>query len=250
VQLATLTRPDGSTSAAVLRDGGWSLLPCSDVGVLLSSGDWEQRAIEAPTEPAGAEWAPGTLVPNPSKILCCGLNYENHILEMGRDLPTAPTLFAKFADTLCGPTDDIVWYEPDEPVDWEAELAVVVGREIFRVTSSEAAAAIAGYTVANDVSLRGRQNRTTQWLQGKAADRTTPLGPVLVTGDEVDPARGLAIDCHVNGETVQSSTTSELVFDAAYLVWYVAQFTTLRPGDLILTGTPGGVGAGRTPQRF
>lgn len=188
------------------------------------------------------------VLPAPTKVICCGLNYADHISETGRELPTHPTLFAKYADTLIGPKDDIVLPEGLQ-VDWEAELAVVVGAEVRRAGREEAARAIAGYTVANDISVRDWQYRTLQWFQGKAWDHTTPVGPV-VGPDEVDPVAGLDISCRINGETVQQANTSTLVFDAAELIAYISTFTVLRPGDLVLTGTPGGVGVARDPQRF
>ncbi|MGZ4531940.1 MAG: fumarylacetoacetate hydrolase family protein [Mycobacteriaceae bacterium] len=192
---------------------------------------------------------PDGKLPSPSKVICCGLNYADHITETGRELPAYPTLFAKYADTLIGPDDDIVLPHGLQ-VDWEAELAVVVGAEIRKVEPKEAAEAIAGYTVANDISVRDWQYRTVQWFQGKAWDGSTPVGPVMVTPDEVDPEAGLDISCRVNGEVVQQANTRTLVFSAAELLAYISTFTVLRPGDLVLTGTPGGVGVARHPQRF
>ncbi|MEU6192199.1 fumarylacetoacetate hydrolase family protein [Streptomyces sp. NPDC047061] len=194
------------------------------------------------------EYAP--LVPHPSKILCVGLNYKDHIAEMGRETPEYPTLFGKFADTLLGAEDDLVLPAESGAVDWEAELAVVVGRTVRHASTAEAVAAIAGFTVANDVSARDWQRRTGQWLQGKAFEATTPLGPVLVTGEEVDAAADLEISCMVDGVVKQRSRTSQLLFGPADIVAYVSRFTTLRPGDVLLTGTPGGVGAGREPAEF
>jgi len=189
------------------------------------------------------------LRPTATKVVCCGHNYADHIAEMGRPRPAFPTLFAKFADTLTGPGDDIV-LPADAQADWEAELAVVIGATVRAVDRAGAAAAIAGYTVANDISLRDRQNRTPQWLQGKAWDRSTPIGDHYVPAEEIDPAAGLRVTCRVNGVERQRGDTADLVFDAPALVAYVAEFTTLRPGDLILTGTPGGVGHARTPAVY
>lgn len=255
MRLATVTDTAGTTTAAVLVDGGWHALPFSDLNVALRDPGFAAAAATATGEARAGGAAlsgatPTLLLPSPGKIICAGLNYANHILEMGRELPAYPTLFAKFADTLTGPVDDIVVLEDGAQVDWEAELAVVIGSEISRGTVEQAAAAIAGYTVANDVSVRDWQNRTVEFLQGKAFDRTTPVGPVLVTPDEIDPKAGLHIGCSVNGEVMQSGNTATLVFDSVALVAYISRFTTLRPGDIILTGTPGGVGAGRTPQVY
>lgn len=134
-------------------------------------------------------------------------------------------------------------------MDWEAELTVVVGTKLIQATEEEAARAIAGYTVANDISMRDWQRRTLQWFQGKAWDASTPVGPVVVTPDELDPEAGTGIRCLVNGEAVQDDNTSQLVFSPAGLLAYISEFTTLYPGDLVLTGTPGGVGMGMTPPR-
>ncbi|MFF0296123.1 fumarylacetoacetate hydrolase family protein [Kitasatospora sp. NPDC004614] len=243
MRLATVTRPGGGSSAAVLRGEVWHALPAPDLSAFLRTG-----ATPQPGEPIPGA-VPVLPLPTPGKVLCCGLNYAEHIREMGRELPSHPTLFAKFADTLAGPQDDLVLPRGLQ-LDWEAELAVVVGATLRRADRAAALAGIAGYTVANDVSVRDWQNRTAQWLQGKAWDGSCPVGPVVVTPDEVDPAAGLEVVCRVNGEQVQRDSTKTLVFDAADLLAYISTFTVLRPGDLVLTGTPGGVGAARDPQRF
>ena len=179
MRLATI-RHDGGTRAAIVEEGRTRLLPHTDVGTLLS--DIEGRPIGELSgtpgpSPQDAVYAP--LVPRPSKILCVGLNYKDHIAEMGRETPEYPTLFGKFADTLLGAEDDLVLPAESGAVDWEAELVVVVGRTVRHANAAEAAAAIAGYTVANDVSARDWQRRTGQWLQGKAFEATTPIGPRL-----------------------------------------------------------------------
>lgn len=188
-------------------------------------------------------------LPRPGKVICCGLNYADHIAETGRDLPTHPTLFAKYADTLIGPDEDIR-LPAGLQVDWEAELAVVVGREVRNASAHEAAQAIAGYTVANDISIRDWQRRTLQWFQGKAWDATTPVGPVVVPADELDPAAGVEVICRVNGVERQRGNTKTLVFDCPTLLAYISTFTVLRVGDLVLTGTPGGVGMGMDPRTY
>ncbi|MFD5599338.1 fumarylacetoacetate hydrolase family protein [Leucobacter sp. NPDC058333] len=259
MHLGTLNLGDGRTRAAARADDQWLLLDAADVGELVRQPGWRE-AVEtaladfsagAPVEASVAEADTVLLAPvlRPAKIVCCGLNYHDHILETGRDVPQYPTLFAKFADTLTEPDAEITIAGSDR-VDWEAELAVVIGAPVSRASAAEAADAILGYTVANDVSCRDWQSRTLQWFQGKAWDRTTPIGPVIVTADAISPRAGLAISADIDGEVVQSSNTRELVFDAADLVAYVSEFTELGPGDIILTGTPGGVGLGRTPQRW
>lgn len=231
------------TRAAVLDGGVWRALPAPDLSA------WLRGGRDGTPGQALADWEPVNPLPTPGKVICCGLNYAEHIAETGRDLPAHPTLFAKHADTLLGPDQEIVVPE-NAAVDWEAELAVVVGAPLRRAGQAEAAAAIAGYTVANDISIRDWQKRTLQWFQGKAWDATTPIGPIVVTPEEADPAAGLDISCRVNGEVVQHANTRTLVFDSPALLAYISTFTVLRPGDLVLTGTPGGIGAAMDPPRF
>ncbi|MGO4472970.1 fumarylacetoacetate hydrolase family protein [Arthrobacter sp. M-10] len=254
MKLATLRTTDGGTTAALATGGNSYIpLPANDVGALLAVPGWRAHVKAALVAASGtgvvsasaSELAP--LLPRAGKVICCGLNYSDHIQEMGRELPEYPTLFAKYADTLIGPADTI-HVHGSAKVDWEAELAVVVGSVLFRADEDQARAAIAGYTIANDVSMRDWQNRTLQWFQGKAFDGTTPVGPVMVTADEADG--DFEVRGYVNGELVQHGNTSTLVFGPAKLLSYISQFTILRPGDLVLTGTPGGVGMGMTPPRF
>ena len=251
MRLATVRHGDG-TRAAVADDSGWALLAEADAQELFSDPDWRERA-EAALRQEGrvdlAETAFANPVPRPAKIFCCGLNYRDHIVETGRAVPEFPTLFAKFADTLTGATDEIVVHDT-ERLDWEAELVVVVGSEVHRADRESARAAILGYTVANDVSMRDWQQRTLQWLQGKAFDGTTPIGPWVVTADDVEPRDGLRITCEVNDVLMQDADTAGMVFDAADLIAYVSQITTLRPGDLVLAGTPGGVALGMDEPRW
>lgn len=251
MRLATVHR-DGGTHAAVGDDSGWVLFDEADAQELIASAGWRDQADAALRHLARVDLEPEEFanpVPRPAKVFCCGLNYRDHIVETGRPVPEFPTLFAKFADTLTGPVDDIVVRDTDR-LDWEAELAVVVGAEVHRADRAQASAAILGYTVSNDISMRDWQQRTLQWLQGKAFDASTPVGPWIVTADEIDPRRGLRISCSVNDEEMQSGDTAELVFDAADLVAYVSQITVLRPGDIVLTGTPGGVALGMPDPRW
>jgi acylpyruvate hydrolase len=250
VRLATIRLGGGTTAA---RLAGEVLVPLAapDVGELLAGGDDAALAGQSgavPVPAAEASFAP--LVTRPSKVLCVGLNYRAHILEIGRELPRYPTLFAKFADSLLGAYDDLVLPANSDRPDWEVELGVIIGRPIYRATPGQAAAAIAGYTVTNDVTMRDWQRRTAQWLQGKAFERVTPAGPYLVTRDEVGEAPDLEIRCEVDGAVMQRSRTSDLLFSPAEIAAYASQVTTLRPGDLLLTGTPGGVGDARTPPRY
>lgn len=250
MKLATI-RVSGGTRA-VRIDGGQAVeLDYSDVGAVLDDSSWNSGAKETGKTYSvdGLNYA--TLIPSPSKIICVGLNYRNHILEMGRELPTYPTLFAKFTDSLIGANDDIALTKASEMMDWEAELGVVVGRTVRNCSEEEAVEAIAGFTVVNDVTARDWQNRTLQWLQGKTFEASTPVGPHLVTMDISKVTdEGLDLSCEVNGEIVQQTSTKDLVFNPVALVSYISQITTLRPGDLIATGTPGGVGHARKPPRY
>ncbi len=240
--------------AAVVVDGGYVPLQAQNLSEFLRDEQWRNLARQAVVSGSSNFIAANEAtilnpIPTPTKVICCGLNYSDHILEMGRELPEYPTLFAKFADTLTDPNAQI-FSENSESVDWEAELAVVVGSTLCQATEKDALEAIAGYTVANDISMRDWQRRTLQWFQGKAFDGTTPLGPYLVTPDELDPVAGVEVICRINGEEVQRGNTRTLVFAAASLLSYISSFTTLRAGDVVLTGTPGGVGMGMTPPRF
>ncbi|MFJ4199973.1 fumarylacetoacetate hydrolase family protein [Streptomyces sviceus] len=258
MRLSTVRLPapdsDGLITAAARHEADeLVLLPYPDVGALLSSGeDWQQRAAAADGERMpleGASLAP--VVPHPNKIVCLGLNYATHIKEMGRPTPTHPTLFAKYDGALVGAHDDIHMPPVSDDLDWEAELGVVIGRRARHVSRDEALSCVGGYTVVNDVTVRDWQHRTREFLSGKTFEATTPVGPSLVTADELPPgASGLTISCSVDGHTMQKSNTSDLLFDVATTIAYVSTIITLLPGDLIATGTPGGVGAGRDPKVF
>jgi acylpyruvate hydrolase len=261
VKLATI-RVSGTTravKAASTGEGGDVLidLGAADLGEFLQGPDWRQRAAAAAAGPGaitypvtGADFAP--LVPGPSKVICVGLNYRNHIQEMGGTLPEYPTLFAKFPDSLLGAHDDLVKPAETDKWDWEVELAIVIGKSARRVKGADAAAAIAGFTVLNDVSARDWQTRTSEYLQGKMWDRSTPVGPYLVTPDELPggTAPALRLQLIVDGETMQDDSTADLLFGPVALVEYISTIIRLNPGDIIATGTPGGVGAGRKPPRF
>jgi len=257
VKLATI-RVNGTTRAVKVQGDSLVDLGAADLGEFLGGPDWRERAEAASAaDPAavaypadGADFAP--LVPRPSKVVCVGLNYRNHIQEMGRELPEYPTLFAKFADTLLGAGDDLAKPPETDRWDWEAELAIVIGAPVRRAAGAAAEAAIAGFTVLNDVSARDWQFRTKEWLQGKIWDSSTPVGPYLVTPDElpggVRPALGITLT--VDGATMQDDTTADLLFDPVALVEYISTITRLNPGDIVATGTPGGVGNARKPPRF
>ena len=248
MRLATI-RTESGTSA--VRIEGVEAVECgaSDVGTLLASADWRARAgaADGPRHPlADLSYAP--VVPRPGKIICVGLNYRSHISEMGRELPKYPTLFAKYPEALIGAFDPLTLPAESDQVDWEVELAVVVGRRVRHANADAAVDAIAGYSIINDVTLRDWQYRTSEWLQGKTFEATAPFGPHLVTTDEIAP--NAKISCLIDGEVVQDSTIADLLFGPVDLIRYISTILTLDPGDVIATGTTGGVGHARTPPRY
>jgi acylpyruvate hydrolase len=189
-------------------------------------------------------------VPTPGKMICVGHNYRDHILEMGREIPEYPVIFAKFANTIIGPQDDIPFYPISEQLDYEAEFAFVIGKQARNVSKEDALDYVAGYTIVNDVTYRDIQRRTIQWLQGKTVEGSAPMGPWLITTDELTDPNGLEVVLTVNGEERQRTNTERFVFDVPRLVEFLSGLMTLEPGDVILTGTPGGVGFARNPQVF
>jgi 2-keto-4-pentenoate hydratase/2-oxohepta-3-ene-1,7-dioic acid hydratase in catechol pathway len=187
----------------------------------------------------------------PSKIACVGLNYHDHCRESGMAAPERPLIFAKFPSSLVGPDAAIEWPEGlTEQVDWEVELAVVMGRRIRHATEREALDAVFGYTAANDVSARDLQFADQQWVRAKSIDSFCPLGPVIVTPDEFGDPQDKGLVARVNGEMMQDSTTAEMIFGVAEILSFLSRACTLEPGDLILTGTPWGVGGFRDPPVF
>ena len=213
------------------------------------------EAVAEAVARAGASAAVGPLesvrlgppVHDPSKILCIGLNYKDHVAETGRSLPEHPDVFAKFATTLIGPNDAVGGTGVTDNLDFEGELAIVIGSEARNVAEDEALSYVAGAMVLNDVTARDLQYRGTQWLMGKAVDGTTPCGPALVTLDEIGDLQELEITTHVNDVEVQHSNTRHMIFPIAQLVSYVSRTMVLQPGDVIATGTPEGIGAKRNP---
>ncbi|MFI7538471.1 fumarylacetoacetate hydrolase family protein [Streptosporangium sp. NPDC049376] len=241
-----------SRLAAVEREGHWYALEVSAStpleAVLASGAGRVARLAASATEPI--EGAVPVAPLRPGKIVAIGLNYLDHIREAGMDRPERPLMFAKFPSSVIGPGEEIVVDEElTERVDWEVELAVVIGTPLRHADEKEALAGIAGYTVANDVSARDLQFADGQWTRGKNLDTFCPLGPVIVTPDEIDDPQALALRTVVNGETVQDSTTAEMLFGVAELLAYCSRAFTLEPGDVVLTGTPWGCGEFMTPRR-
>lgn len=187
--------------------------------------------------------------PQAGKVICVGLNYKSHIAETNRELPTYPVMFPKYASSLISSNADIQLPPEATQFDYEGELAVIIGKRGRRISEADALDHVLGYATANDVTVRNYQYKTHQWMQGKAWDNTTPIGPYIVTPSEVDISKA-GIKTVLNGETVQESDLSYLIFDIPNLIATVSEYTTLEPGDVILTGTPSGVGYRRDPQLF
>jgi acylpyruvate hydrolase len=188
------------------------------------------------------------VVPHPGKVICLGLNYRAHVEEGLFEVPEYPTMFPKFTETLIGAGDPILLPPESSAPDYEAELAFVIGRSVRRVDRASALDAVAGYTAANDVTMRDYQYRTRQWLPGKTWAGTAPLGPYLVTADEVGDPHALDIALELNGERMQTGNTSQFIFDIPTIVSTISEFLPLSPGDVVLTGTPSGVGYHRDPK--
>ncbi|QDT66803.1 fumarylacetoacetate hydrolase family protein [Calycomorphotria hydatis] len=203
-----------------------------------------------PDVPQETRW--GAPFARPGKVLCIGLNYTDHAAEAGMELPTEPILFMKAANCVVGPYDNVQIPRKSQKTDWEVELGILIGKEARYIDSpKDALEYVAGVCICNDVSEREFQlERGGQWIKGKSCDTFNPTGPFLLTADEWDPGQPLDLQLSVNGEVMQRGSTSKMVFDVAYLIYYLSQFMTLEPGDLINTGTPPGVGMGQKPPRF
>ena len=189
-------------------------------------------------------------IPRPPKILCIGLNYRDHAVESKMEVPSVPTVFAKYGNAVIGPGEPIVVPSVTQKPDYEAEFAVVIGKRCKHVSRSEWQDCVFGYTIVNDVSARDVQLATSQWTMGKSFDTFAPIGPHIVTADEVPDPHALDIRLSISGEILQHSNTRELIFNVPTLIEYLSSMLTLEPGDIISTGTPAGVGLGRTPPRW
>ena len=209
------------------------------------------RALDPASLPLAPEGVRlGAPVSRPWSFIAVGLNYADHARETGQEIPTEPILFNKLGNSICGPNDDVIYPKNSDRMDWELEIAFVIGKRARYVEEKDAMDYVAGYTICNDVSERRFQmKRNGQWMKGKCAETFGPLGPWLVTTDEVDPAN-LAMELKINGETRQKGSTSTMIFSIPYLVAYITQFCVLEAGDVITTGTPPGVGSGMKPPQY
>jgi 2-keto-4-pentenoate hydratase/2-oxohepta-3-ene-1,7-dioic acid hydratase in catechol pathway len=206
----------------------------------------QQYLSEAPDyQLSDVTWLP--VIPNPDKIVCVGLNYEEHRVETGRDKTENPALFLRVAESQVGHRQPIVRPRESTHLDFEAEIAVIIGREGRRIAEKDSWQHIAGYSCYNDGSVRDWQRHTVQWTAGKNFARTGAFGPWLVSADEIPPNTVMTLSCRLNGERMQHATTEQMIFKIPQLIAYISTFTTLLPGDVIVTGTPGGVGARRNP---
>lgn len=261
MRLATILTPHGPRVALAVADG-YIDLHATDPGLpscvkhLLAAGPAVRKAAaEAAASPAAVKYATNAVkllppVPEPGKILCIGLNYRDHAIEGGKAIPTEPVLFGKFRNTLIAHGDPIRLPKVAQKVDYEAELVIVIGKTGKNIPNDNSAFGyVGGYTCGHDVSARDWQFRgeEKQWIIGKTFDTFAPIGPVLVTADELTDPHSLQVQLRLNGTTMQNSNTKEFIFGVPHLLWFLSQVVTLEPGDLIFTGTPPGVGIARKP---
>jgi acylpyruvate hydrolase len=247
MRFASVVR-DGKPAAVAIEDE--LAIPLTDIaqlGALTPTEVLRDPPLDRDAAFPLAEASLRPVIPAPGKVICVGLNYRAHIEETHREESDYPVLFTKFAGSLTGPYDPIPCPPESEAVDYEGELAVVIGDRARRVGVDRALEYVGGYTVANDVTMRDYQYKTHQWLQGKAWEASTPLGPALVTPDEVPDPGKLTLRTTVNGQPVQEASTQLLIFPVPTLISVISEFTALEPGDVILTGTPAGVGFRREP---
>ncbi len=258
MKLAMVETDRGAHPAVVDNDGAFvelraAGLPWKSLEELIEAGDaaWREAA-DVVNRDYPRLVNPRLTAPlvRPQKIMCIGRNYADHVKEMGSSLPARPVLFAKYANALTGPDAEIALPPVSAEIDYEAELAVVIGRRCKDVDQAAALGCVFGYTCANDITMRDAQKSDGQWTRAKSPDSFCPVGPWIVTADEIDDPQALDISMELNGRVMQDSNTKRMVFGVAELVSYLSRTMTLLPGDLLLTGTPDGVGAGRDPQVF
>ena len=253
---------DIASAQTALGTGSPGAVPTT-IDALLVGGDAARSALDELVSRAGegaTDGAPwlltesyvrvGPCVPRPGKIVCVGLNYRRHAEESGAAIPETPVLFSKFGNVLAAPEEPVPLPDVATQYDYEAELAVVIGRRARNVSEDDALSYVLGYCNGNDVSARDLQTRTSQWLLGKTLDKFLPLGPYLVTADEVGDPQALSVRCWLNGELRQNSSTGDMIFNVAQIVSYTSRYFPLDPGDVISTGTPEGVILGMAEKRW
>jgi 2-keto-4-pentenoate hydratase/2-oxohepta-3-ene-1,7-dioic acid hydratase in catechol pathway len=244
-------RPAIIGSDGVLRDLSGVVTDIAGAALLPASMDGLRKIDPRDLPPVVGQPRIGPCVGSVGKFVCIGLNYSDHAAESGMSVPAEPVVFMKATSAICGPYDDVIIPRGSEKTDWEVELGVVIGRETRYVTEREALSHVAGYCVVNDVSERAFQlEGTGQWVKGKSADTFGPIGPWLVTADEVPNPQALNLWLEVDGHKYQDGSTSTMVFGVPYLVSYLSRFMSLQPGDIISTGTPPGVGLGQKPPVY
>ena len=254
MKLATFKTAQGASYGAVTGKGIVDLRrylgnQYPDLKALIEGGAIDQARKHLSASPdyqaSDITWLP--VIPNPDKIVCVGLNYEEHRAETGRDKTEQPALFLRVAESQVGHRQPILRPRESTHLDFEAEIAVVIGTSGRRISQANSWKHIAGYSCYNDGSVREWQRHTAQWTAGKNFARTGAFGPWMVTADEIPPDTVMTLSCRLNGERMQHATTEQMIFKIPKLIEYISAFTTLLPGDVIVTGTPGGVGARRTP---
>lgn len=241
------------TLDAAARAAGWAVTGLTNRRLLAlgpeKMAELAQAASNLPGDPV-ADLRLGPPIPEPQKIICIGLNYHDHAREVGASPPPSPIFFAKFANSLVGPKDDLIPPREETHVDYEAELAVVIGKPGRYIRGDKALSHVAGAMAFNDVSARDFQLANQLWTSGKAVDTFGPCGPALVTVDELGDLQDLSVITRVNGDTVQNGTTASMIFGISELITFLSKVMTLEPGDIIATGTPAGVARAHDPPRF
>ncbi|MEZ5364794.1 MAG: fumarylacetoacetate hydrolase family protein [Bryobacterales bacterium] len=236
-KVADLASAGYADVVSVLRDGAKGKAAVAAVQPAADAPKLEDVKLHAP-------------IPKPDKFICIGLNYRDHAIESGMAIPELPTVFTKYPNAVCGHGDDIIIPSVSKQVDYEAEFAFVIGTRCHKVKKEDWKSVVWGYTIVHDVSARDYQLATSQWTIGKTFDTFGPMGPTLVSADEVADPHNLRISLDLNGETLQDSTTKQLIFDIPYLIEYLSTVMTLEPGDIVSTGTPPGVGFARKPPIY
>ena len=254
MQLLAFTRGSHDRRLGIQTDAGirdlTDALGVTDVGELLARGIGTDDLPEGSAALDPASVTIRAPIARPGKIICVGLNYHDHCREQSVEPPAYPMMFSKFANAVADPGETVTRPAATEKLDLECELAVVIGKRASRIGPEDAPAVIFGYTILNDVTMRDLQAEDRQWLRAKGSDGFAPMGPVVVTADEIGDPQALRMRSSVNGETWQDSTTAEMIFDVATIVAFASRTITLEPGDVIATGTPAGVGHYHSPPRY